>query len=150
MAVRKFDFHFCELRDTFEKWWRWAASSGFYCGYINNILEKQAASIFYFFQTCCIAGKDASFTVGQQDESDFLQASENPFNNDNTTVCKCKPGKCMCLREGGRNAYPCKNSGHPCSSACHGQEVKACLNRTCLLLGDFLYLLKILWYELYN
>ena len=99
--------------------------------------SKQAAFIFYCFQTRFIAGMDASFTVEQQDESDFLQASENPFNNDNTTVCKCKAGKFMCLRERGRNACPCKNAGHSCSSACHGQEMKACLNRTCLLDGDF-------------
>ena len=80
---------------------------------------------------------DASFTVEQQDESDFLQASENPFNNENTTVCKCKAGKFMCLRERGRNACPCKNAGRSCSSACHGQGMKACLNRTSLLDGDF-------------
>ena len=54
---------------------------------------------------------DTLFTVEQLDESDFLQASENPFNNDKTTVCKCKDGKFMYLQERGRNAFPCKNAG---------------------------------------
>ena len=78
---------------------------------------------------------EESFTVEQQDESELMQASQKPFN-DNTTVCKCKASKFMCVRERGRNACPCKNMGHFCSFACHGQDNEACLNKLNILDGD--------------
>ena len=52
-----------------------------------------------------------SFTLEQLDESTLMQASAEPFSSDNTTVCKCKVSKRMCIRDRGRNACPCKNAG---------------------------------------
>ena len=34
-----------------------------------------------------------SFTLKQLDESTLMQASAEPFSNDNTTVCRCKVSK---------------------------------------------------------
>ena len=80
-----------------------------------------------------------SFTLEQLDESTLMQASAEPFSSDNTTVCKCKVSKRMCIREMGRNACPCKNAGHFCSTACHGKDTEAaelCLNMLKVLDGD--------------
>ena len=54
----------------------------------------------------------------------------------NTTVCKCKARKFMCLRERGRNACPCKNIGRFCSSACHKESQETCLNKQTVADGD--------------
>ena len=78
---------------------------------------------------------EQSFDLEEQSQSELLQASERPFV-DNTTVCKCKASKFMCLRERGRNACPCKNIGRFCSSACHKESQETCLNKQTVADGD--------------
>ena len=72
-------------------------------------------------------------TLEQLDESEVLQASRDPFK-DNNTVCKCRG---MYVRERGRNACPCKNIGQFCSSTCHKSSFSsACLNKQRVADGD--------------
>ncbi|CAB4012049.1 Hypothetical predicted protein [Paramuricea clavata] len=77
---------------------------------------------------------DISVTSENLDQQELIQASENPFGADNITVCTCRG---MCLRESGRNACPCKNVGHFCSSACHRQMASTtCLNKRNVVHGN--------------
>jgi hypothetical protein len=73
-------------------------SQWFHCENIENNMGKNLVyGIIYYFRTRHGPGMEAStsFTIEQQDESEFMQASEKPFS-DNATVCKCKSSKFMC------------------------------------------------------
>ena len=55
------------------------------------------------------------------DDIERLEIEKNALfpNTDEVSVCSCRGA---CLKEHGRNVYPCKSMGNYCSEACHGDS----------------------------